>query len=163
MVMEMWAAELLILACIHWCDEVRRSRTQRASPTGVAGGRRPARACNLQHDAIMASRIVYKQAAWMESALRYENISTTFRDMVRATVEHDDHRGHQFMEDPLTSRHYGLSEYSMRAVIGYGYTPILRIWLRITPSAEIRIRIFVFGTRYLSRSYSYPDTTIESE
>jgi len=161
--MAVWAAELLILACIQWCEEVRPSRTPRASSTRAAGGRRPARDCKVQQLAIKASRIVYKQAVRMESALGYENISTTFRDMVRATVEHDDHRGHQIMEDPLTSRHHGLSGYGVRAVIGYGHTPILCNWLRITPSAEIRIRKFAFGTGYLSRLYSYPDTIIESK
>jgi len=57
-------------------------------------------------------------------------------------------------------QHQGLSGYVFWAVIGYGYTPILRIRLRITPSVEIRIRISASGTGYFRRLYSYPDTII---
>ena len=50
------------------------------------------------------SRIVYKQAT-IGSAHSYEKVSTACRDMVRALVEHNDHRGHHIMRKPLISRH----------------------------------------------------------
>jgi len=37
MVMEMWAAELLILACIHWCEEVRLAGSESVLSTCLVG------------------------------------------------------------------------------------------------------------------------------
>jgi len=54
----------------------------------------------------------------MESAHWYEKVSTSFRDMVRAPVEHNNHRGHHIMGEPLTSRHdFGRNHHMWRLIL----------------------------------------------
>jgi len=57
----------------------------------------------------------------------------------------------------------GLSGYAFRGEIGYGYTPMLCIWLCRTRSTQIRIRIFASKTGLLRRIYPYLSTMIVSD
>jgi len=69
----------------------------------------------------------------MESAHSYENVSTTFRDMVLAPVEHNDHRGHHILGEPLTSRH-DLGKNSSRDIRLYRYQlPKLQRPAKVSP------------------------------